>query len=212
VRQVRDALASLYDLPYLQSHPLARLLPRPSNSGPTALGQMLQHRLLDGIERLQPASEDRGAEEAASRRHDILRLRYVEGIDLTTICQRLGSSRADYYRQLNIGLQTIAAQLQTRLVSGSGPLPPLMSVGYQTPLVGREQELELLKVAYDAAASGDGGRVVMISGAQGVGKTRLAQELGSYVKQQGGLFLEGRAPATIAWWRLPRRKSWARCI
>ena len=54
VRQVRNALASFYDLPYLQSHPLARLLPRPSRSGPTSLGQMLQHQLLDGIKRLQP--------------------------------------------------------------------------------------------------------------------------------------------------------------
>ena len=35
VRQVRDALASLYDLPYLQSHSLARLLSRASMSPPT---------------------------------------------------------------------------------------------------------------------------------------------------------------------------------
>ena len=172
--------------------PLARLLPRPSNSSPTALGQMLQHRLLDGIERLEPDSEGRALEEPASRRYDIIRLRYVEGIDIPIICQRLGSSRADYFRQLRQGLQTIASDLQAQVLSGSGPLPLLMSVGYQTPLVGREQELELLKTAYDSAASGEGGRVVMVSGAQGVGKTRLAQELGSYVRQEGGLFLEGR--------------------
>ena len=45
---------------------------------------------------------------------------------------------------------------------------------------------------YTAAASGDGGRIVMITGEQGVGKTRLAQELGRWVRLQGGLFLEGR--------------------
>ncbi|MCZ6614372.1 MAG: AAA family ATPase, partial [Chloroflexi bacterium] len=192
VRQVRDALASLYDLPYLQSHPLGRLLPRPSSSEPTALGQVLQHRLLDAIELLRPGAEAPMAQERAARRYDLLRLRYVEGLDVPTICRHLGCSRSDYYRQLRQGLEAIAAHLESEFMSGSGPIPLLMSGGYQTPLVGREQELELLKAAYIAAASGNGGSIVMITGEQGVGKTRLAQELGHWVRLQGGLFLEGR--------------------
>ena len=57
VSQVRDALASLYDLPYLQSHPLARLLPRPSNTEPADPAQLLHHLLLNAIEHLRPGSE-----------------------------------------------------------------------------------------------------------------------------------------------------------
>ena len=194
--QVRDALASLYDLPYLQSHPLVRLLPSPSTTEPAAQARLLQHRLLDAIEHLRPVAEDdatdHATQERAARRYDLLKLRYVEGLDILAVCQRLGCSRSDYYRQLRLGLQTIAAHLEADLMSGSEPTALLMSLGYQTPLVGREEELEWLKAAYTAAASGDGGRIVMITGEQGVGKTRLARELGRYVGQEGGLFLEGR--------------------
>ena len=192
VHQVRDALASLSDLHYLQSHPLARLLSRRSNSEPLASGQLLQRLLLDAIERLQPDSTDQATPERIARRYHLLRLRYVEGLDVPGVCFRLGCSRSDFYRQLGQGVQTVAAALESELTSGSGPIPFIMSVGYETPLVGREEELELLKSAYLAAASGAGGSVVMITGEQGVGKTRLAQELGRWASLQGGLFLEGR--------------------
>ena len=192
LHQVRDALASLSDLPYLQSHPLAHLLSRRSNSEPLASGQLLQRLLLDVIERLQPDSKDQATPERMGRRYHLLRLRYVEGLDVPAVCLHLGCSRSDYYRQLGRGVQTIAASLESELTSGSGPMPFIMSVGYETPLVGREEELELLKAAYLAAASGVGGSIVMITGEQGVGKTRLAQELGRWVSLEGGLFLEGR--------------------
>ena len=138
VRQVRDALASLYDLPYLQSHPLARLQPRRPTTRSTNSGQMLQQRLLDAIDQLRPASEDHAAPERVARRYDLLRLRYIEGLDVPAVCRDLGCSRSDYYRQLDQGLRAIAADLEAELRSGSGPIP-LMSGGYQTPLVGREQ-------------------------------------------------------------------------
>ena len=189
VRQVRDALASLYDLSHLQTHPLARLQPRRLTTSPANSAQLLQQRLLDAIEQLRTASEDPAAPERVARRYDLLRLRYIEGLDVRAVCRHLGCSRSDYYRQLEPGLRAVTAYLEADLISGSGPIPLLTS---ETPLVGREQELELLKAAYSAAASGEGGKVVMISGEQGIGKTRLAQELGKYVEHQGGLFLQGR--------------------
>ena len=45
-----------------------------------------------------------------------------------------------------------------------------------TPLVGREEELELLRRRWAQAKSGEG-RVVLISGEPGIGKSRLVAEL-----------------------------------
>src|SRR5262245_38228474 len=59
------------------------------------------------------------------------------------------------------------------------------------PFVGRSAELEFLKVEYDRVAGGAGGRLLLISGDAGVGKTRLVRELGAYVLGKQGLFLEG---------------------
>ena len=192
VNQLRDALSSIHDLRRLKSHSLAQLMPRTFDSGPTGSAQALRSRLLDAIESLRPDSVSNPIEEGMARRYNALRLRYVEGLDWSVACRHLGCSRSEYYRQLRKGLQTIAADLESELLRGSGPNEVLVAIGQQTPLVGREDESELLKAAFNASASGDGGRVVMIIGEQGIGKTRLAQELGRWVVEQGGLFLEGR--------------------
>ena len=191
-RHVRSALASLYDLPYLQSHPLAALQPESSNAEPNELAQMLQHRLLDGIEHLRRTLEDGATQERALRRYELVRLRYVEGFEVPEVCNQIGCSRTDFYRQLNLGLNAITAFLRTELTPRTTAEPHLIGLGREMPLVGRKQELELMKAAYDAAASGAGGSIIMISGEQGIGKTRLAHELGHYAQKEGGIFLEGR--------------------
>ncbi|MBI3964013.1 MAG: ATP-binding protein, partial [Chloroflexi bacterium] len=61
----------------------------------------------------------------------------------------------------------------------------------QAALVGRADELEFLRAELEAAITGCGGRLVLISGDPGVGKTRLASEIGRYALERGGLFLEG---------------------
>ena len=80
----------------------------------------------------------------------------------------------------------------------AGPRPDLASslspLGYlpiRSPLVGRVKELEFLKAQHDAVAAGAGGRLVFVSGPPGVGKTRLAQELGLYASARGSLVMEG---------------------
>ncbi len=192
LHQLRNALSLIHDLPRLQSHPLARLVPRSPNSGPSDSAHALRSSLLDAIERMRPHSVSTPFEERMARRHDLLRLRYIEGLDVPQVYRQLSCSRAEYFRQLNAGLKTMAAQLEPEFMRGSGPNDVLIALGQQTPLVGRKRELELLRAAFDASASGDGGRVAMIIGEQGIGKTRLAQELGRWASDQGGLFLEGR--------------------
>ena len=57
--------------------------------------------------------------------------------------------------------------------------------------VGRERELAALQAALADAAAGHG-RIVLLAGEPGVGKTRLAQELAAYARQRGALVLVGR--------------------
>ena len=65
------------------------------------------------------------------------------------------------------------------------PEPPVRS-GF----VGRDRELGELRTALDDAVSGEG-RLVMLAGEPGIGKTRITQELASYAEQQGAQALWG---------------------
>ncbi len=72
-----------------------------------------------------------------------------------------------------------------------------MSGGWESPFVGREEELRLLKDALHATERSRRSRLVSIVGEAGIGKTRLAWELRKYV---GGLadniyWHDGRSPA-----------------
>ena len=72
------------------------------------------------------------------------------------------------------------------------------------PFVGRDAELAELLTGLDDAISGRG-RLFLVSGAAGVGKTRLADELASRAKERGARILWGRcwkdgdAPAYWPW-------------
>ena len=65
-------------------------------------------------------------------------------------------------------------------------LPPELEAG--TPLVGREAELDALREHWRGAKAGDGAEV-LLAGAGGIGKTRLAAELAAEVHRDGGLVL-----------------------
>ena len=56
--------------------------------------------------------------------------------------------------------------------------------------VGRERELGELRTAFDGAVNGNG-RLVMVVGESGIGKTALGNQLAKYVQDQGGTTLIG---------------------
>jgi class 3 adenylate cyclase/tetratricopeptide (TPR) repeat protein len=68
-------------------------------------------------------------------------------------------------------------------------------LGIEAPLVGRRRELSLLKDLYQAAVEDGRGRLLVVTGAPGVGKTRLGWELQKYTD---GL-------SAVIWWH------WGRC-
>jgi transcriptional regulator with XRE-family HTH domain/tetratricopeptide (TPR) repeat protein len=60
-----------------------------------------------------------------------------------------------------------------------------------SPLVARDAEMERLLAALDRAVQGDG-RLVLLAGEPGIGKTRLAQELTVAARERGVLVATGR--------------------
>ncbi len=66
----------------------------------------------------------------------------------------------------------------------------LYALAERTTFVGREAELSLMRRHLDQTLRG-GGRVVTIAGAPGVGKSRIAHEVGTEASQRGFLVLAG---------------------
>jgi DNA-binding CsgD family transcriptional regulator/predicted ATPase len=69
---------------------------------------------------------------------------------------------------------------------------PDFSSTLRTPLVGRDLEFERMQAALDGVTGGHGGRMVLISGEPGIGKTRLVEELAAAGTDQGALVAWGR--------------------
>ena len=115
-------------------------------------------------------------------RHEFLnqvrRLR-GESKSIRAIAVELGVHRSRVHRALNVLSQTH----QDKPVGPAGSL-----IG--TTFVGRERELGELRAAFDDAVSGNG-RLVMVVGEPGIGKTALCKELARYVEEQGGTTLIG---------------------
>ncbi|MHB8694984.1 MAG: ATP-binding protein [Solirubrobacteraceae bacterium] len=71
------------------------------------------------------------------------------------------------------------------------PLAPRLSAGALGPFVGRSAELAKLRSSWAGALAGRR-RVCVVEGEPGIGKTRLARELGCVLHQEGANVLYGR--------------------
>jgi DNA-binding CsgD family transcriptional regulator len=68
----------------------------------------------------------------------------------------------------------------------------MASLAGRTPFVGHQHELETLKEQLTLAGQGQG-RVVLVAGEPGIGKTRLLTEIARHARAEGWLVLGGRA-------------------
>jgi DNA-binding SARP family transcriptional activator/DNA-binding GntR family transcriptional regulator len=95
--------------------------------------------------------------------------------------------------------KAVDARPKDRVAPGAAgaprPVPPRTRAAAARPahgaFVGREDELAQLEMLLEAAGDGDG-TTVLIRGRAGIGKSRLAAELGRRARARGGRVLEGR--------------------
>ena len=96
---------------------------------------------------------------------------------------------------------------ESRIVVPS-PRPPAIR---EIHLIDRVEEMRLLREAADRAAHGEGG-VVFLYGEAGIGKTRLARELGAYARSRGMQVLSGRCPALFRMDGVPPYILWEEVV
>src|SRR5207247_8783441 len=84
---------------------------------------------------------------------------------------------------LEVSADRASPQIMPAHAVAPGGLPPELDVDW--PLVGREHEMRWARGTWRQARRG-AGRVLVVSGPTGMGKTRLAAEIASHVQTDGG--------------------------
>ncbi len=176
---------------------------------PGDLAPHLPHEVAAGIEAAlhrMPQRRPRSPEELASRVGAPLA---QSGSDTDLVVARLRRTGVDASAvgrpaEIEPSMASFAAAEVGEVTTADGEVPnldggertmahdhPPSAAALARAFVGRSSELETLRREYRRALDGRG-RVVVISGAAGVGKTRLADAFAAWVEQQGGVRLRGR--------------------
>jgi CheY-like chemotaxis protein len=108
--QVKDALEHLYDLSYLQHHPLVPNSPRGIGQPAEMAGQRLRRELAAAIEALDPG-DGVPLHTPSARLYHLLVLHYMQGITVRECAYELGISERQAYRGLRQGEATVAEVL-----------------------------------------------------------------------------------------------------
>jgi len=121
---VKDALLHLYDVAYLQRHPLAALVEfRAGEDSPTR-AKVLLRTLLQAVESLRPPAGT-SSDSRAWRSYRILEMRYLEGLSVGHVIDRLAISKTQYQRDHARALEAIASLLSDAIgESQSRPVQP----------------------------------------------------------------------------------------
>jgi CheY-like chemotaxis protein len=113
---IRDALSSLYDYAALETHPLASMFPQP----PGQEGNRAEHLrrvLLRTIERLRPPESKCARGSVEWRPYLVLQGRYVEGLSLQELQDRLSLSERQLRREHSRAVEAVSASLWDRAFS-----------------------------------------------------------------------------------------------
>ncbi|MEW5717805.1 MAG: response regulator [Chloroflexota bacterium] len=109
-KQVKDALEHLHDAAYLQVHPLLSQIASEVADSQQTRAQRLRAWLKNAIEQLRPA-QDLPSSSPEWRSYLALRYRYLQRMNPTNIENELGISQRQLYRELNKGMDALAALL-----------------------------------------------------------------------------------------------------
>jgi CheY-like chemotaxis protein len=126
VAQVKDALEHLYDLRYLEHHPLVGILTSSSRGdelsrGMGMAGQQLRRELLAAVESLSPGP---GIPFRApqARTYNLLSLHFAQSMTVQDVAFKLGISRRQAHRDLSEALKTIAEVLLAPHEAAAAPV------------------------------------------------------------------------------------------
>jgi CheY-like chemotaxis protein len=119
-QQVRDALAHLHDLFYLESHPLASEL---ADGGDPLSGAALRQLLLDAIDGLKPRDHPQYSS-ADWRRYRHLVLRYLDGHSMEQIERELQISARQASRDHQKAIDALATHFALHLSRRKRDAPP----------------------------------------------------------------------------------------
>ena len=106
-RYVRQALSHLTDRAYLETHPLATLLPDPYGVGK---GENTQRALMDAIERLRPP-DTASRDSSGWRTYRQLVLRHLQGASLAEATRELLISKRQAQRDHSVAVRAITEML-----------------------------------------------------------------------------------------------------
>jgi len=119
VRLVHGALSHLYDPASLQNHPLVSMLSLDASTDHVTRAQGVRRILLECLEMLKP--EMRESERAkAARAYAILTYRYVDGLSMEEIADKLALSLRQTYREHEKGIKAVASLLWDRIQREKG--------------------------------------------------------------------------------------------
>ena len=128
------------------------------------------------------------------------------------LVEQIGVEPGPELRRLHAAILRQDSELEPPAAEPSG-LPPELDA--RTPLAGREADLDWLREHW-RQAHGGAGRVVLVTGARGIGKTRLVAELAGELHAQGirVVYVGGAAPdvAAALGAGTPRDRTGAGCL
>jgi tetratricopeptide (TPR) repeat protein/tRNA A-37 threonylcarbamoyl transferase component Bud32 len=106
-----------------------------------------------------------------------------------------------------------SSEREVLVPSPSKPVAPVSapSTVKEVRLINRGEEMDFLRDAVDKAVRGEG-QVIFLCGEAGIGKTRLAQEAGTYARLRGMQVLSGRSPALFTTNSTPPYTLWKEVI
>ncbi len=171
--QVENAYEHLYDLVYLRTHPLLDLLVRDSGLSRKDRAWRLHHILLEAIDELDPGPQA-PVFSPEWRRHRLMVLRYVDGLDPQSVADQLAIGRRHYYREQAVAMEAIARVLWDRYAEQATETAQGAEPEADTAPLSR---LELLRL--EAARSAQGGRYTspaeVVEGVLAVWQDRLRE-------------------------------------
>ncbi|MBC8170505.1 MAG: hypothetical protein H7X77_02495, partial [Anaerolineae bacterium] len=141
IRQLTDAYEHLYDLVYLRTHTLAKLLVSDPAISRKDQAWEIHNLLLNVIHELDPGVQA-PAFSREWRRHRLMVLRYVDGLTPQTVADQLAISRRHYYRGLEASLEAVATILWNRYLNDQKIEPAIEPILVPPP----DNRLELLRL------------------------------------------------------------------